>query len=426
MKNLDWHQASSLAMEQRFAIRRDGWRHWLLYRFYVWILSTTDGSGKEVRRVVKAEDFRDSEFMAKDWTEEPWPGGTTPPCTTLPPAVRITESGVGAWTLDPMRCAGAGEGGNVPPEVLIPPDPPEEPEPDPDVDPNPYAAWRGDWERARPWPPEKDNHALLWYTSFAFFVDEDTEEITAADPAQPYQVLQQQQFPMLYPWYWKPQEIAAANWGDSTGFGGHTCWATDPRGREAVVKLFVNLRCTNDPASPHWNLPWRAYVWYYEANTPADLPVGLKREIHPPPYLKPEPWGSAGNDNVSEIPGTEFFMMRAWGPNSNSAWPPFKNDPGGEPIFDPASFVRGGAHSPEEYANPRNWAGPEGSPGCYGMAIRFGRKIKTQVWPGKEVGCRIDVYTNAGRAATHYVSMRFPPWCNPAFVPGPWPPEEEE
>jgi hypothetical protein len=119
MKALNWFQARGLARLQRRAIRREGWEKWLLYRFKVWLISETV-AGLERRRVARAEDFRDSEFLAKDWTDEPWEGATTPPCTTLPPAPALPGNdtgGAGVWTID-ERCGGDGEGGNVPPIVV--------------------------------------------------------------------------------------------------------------------------------------------------------------------------------------------------------------------------------------------------------------------------------------------------------------------
>jgi hypothetical protein len=119
MKSLTWFQARELARVERRAVRREGWRHWVLYRFYLWLVSELAEDGSERRRVVTALDFRDSEFLAKDWTDEPWEGGTTPPCTTLPPATAIPPGvGAGVFT-DTDRCGGDGQGGLVPP--VIPP-----------------------------------------------------------------------------------------------------------------------------------------------------------------------------------------------------------------------------------------------------------------------------------------------------------------
>src|SRR5689334_13969177 len=121
MKNLNWFQARELGRLQRRAIGREGWRKWILFRYYLWIVSETDAdTGIETRRVVNALDFRDSEFLAKDWTDEPWEGGTTPPCTTLPPATEIPATpGAGTWTTTD-RCGGDGEGGGVLPEIIDP------------------------------------------------------------------------------------------------------------------------------------------------------------------------------------------------------------------------------------------------------------------------------------------------------------------
>lgn len=126
MTGLSWFPARDLALEGR-AIRRSGWEKWLLYRFKLWLISETDPlTALEARRVATTTDFRDSEFLAKDWTDEPWKGGSYPPCTVPGPALALAANGsggAGAWTLAADMCGGSGEGGGVPP-VISPPDPP--------------------------------------------------------------------------------------------------------------------------------------------------------------------------------------------------------------------------------------------------------------------------------------------------------------
>jgi hypothetical protein len=134
MKDLNWFQARDLA-EQGRAIRRDGWTYWLIKRFFVWIITEVDSdTGVEVRHVVQNTDFRDSEFLAKDWTDEPWSGATYPPCATPGPATDLAPNstgGAGGWTVASGRCGGDGEGGNIPAENIdttgvyfLPPPPP--------------------------------------------------------------------------------------------------------------------------------------------------------------------------------------------------------------------------------------------------------------------------------------------------------------
>ena len=112
MKNLTWFQARDLAISEGRAIRREGWTYWLLYRGFLWLVSTTDATTQlETRRVATADDFRDSEFLAKDWTDELFTSGSYPPCTTPGPATALapsTSGASGAWTLVAGQCAGAG------------------------------------------------------------------------------------------------------------------------------------------------------------------------------------------------------------------------------------------------------------------------------------------------------------------------------
>jgi hypothetical protein len=118
---LNWFQARALA-RQGSAIRREAWRKWLLRPVYTWFIHETaypnevivvpkGGSvvapivppppiiwwnnavagesavattGVAVRRVVQNYDFGSAEFLAWDWTDEPWDGGSFPPGVTNP------------------------------------------------------------------------------------------------------------------------------------------------------------------------------------------------------------------------------------------------------------------------------------------------------------------------------------------------------
>ncbi len=126
MNGLNWFQARDLAVAQGHAIRRASWTWWIFKRFNVWLLSDSS-TGTEVRRVVQNSDFGDSEFQAKDWTDEPWNGGSVPPCTAVPAANALasnTSGGQAAWTMDPSQCGGDGDGGNIPPISIVTTSPP--------------------------------------------------------------------------------------------------------------------------------------------------------------------------------------------------------------------------------------------------------------------------------------------------------------
>lgn len=134
MKDLNWFQANDL-MAQGRAVRRTGWQKWLFYRFNLGIIQFTDPvTGLPAQRVATTSDQTDQEFLAKDWTDEPWTDATTgqpvgyPPCTVPGPATTLapnSSGGLGAWTYTTTSCAGAGNGGNIPtvqikaPEELI-------------------------------------------------------------------------------------------------------------------------------------------------------------------------------------------------------------------------------------------------------------------------------------------------------------------
>ncbi len=70
MKNLNWFQAREF-MRQGAYFRRVQWRKWLFYSSYVWSISETV-DGVAVTHVVLNSDFGKDEFLAMDWTDEPW------------------------------------------------------------------------------------------------------------------------------------------------------------------------------------------------------------------------------------------------------------------------------------------------------------------------------------------------------------------
>ena len=85
MKNLNWFQARSIALGGR-AVRRELWRKWLTVEHYVWLIAQPVWETQLAdRRVVQQSDFGAEEFMAHDWTDEPWPNGPQPPDPPDPP-----------------------------------------------------------------------------------------------------------------------------------------------------------------------------------------------------------------------------------------------------------------------------------------------------------------------------------------------------
>ena len=73
-KNLNWFQARALARNGS-NIRRDAWRRWLKFSTtsYLWFIYTPQSADvAEETHVVLNRDFTDFEFLASDWTDEPW------------------------------------------------------------------------------------------------------------------------------------------------------------------------------------------------------------------------------------------------------------------------------------------------------------------------------------------------------------------
>lgn len=112
MKNLTEEQAHALA-EQGHAVRRAAWRHWLIERQYqtvVWIPAQGDQPATE--NVAFNTDFTLAEFIATDWTDEPWTltaeegGGEAP----LPPGSK-PPSGSGGGSGGTGGSGGSGGSG---------------------------------------------------------------------------------------------------------------------------------------------------------------------------------------------------------------------------------------------------------------------------------------------------------------------------
>lgn len=80
MRNLNWYQARHLAKVLNKKVRRWDWRRWTVWTgYYLWFthqpyLPPVDAipATPEDWRVVQNEDFTAAEFLANDWTDEPW------------------------------------------------------------------------------------------------------------------------------------------------------------------------------------------------------------------------------------------------------------------------------------------------------------------------------------------------------------------
>jgi len=70
MKDLDWFSARGF-MRKGAYFRRLQWQKWLFYQDYVWSISQTVDAAT-VTHVVLNSDFGKDEFLANDWTDEPW------------------------------------------------------------------------------------------------------------------------------------------------------------------------------------------------------------------------------------------------------------------------------------------------------------------------------------------------------------------
>ena len=81
-KNLNWFQARALARSGS-NIRRDAWRRWLKFSntTYLWFIYTPQSAYvAEETHVVLNRDFTDFEFLASDWTDEPWDQSVSNTC----------------------------------------------------------------------------------------------------------------------------------------------------------------------------------------------------------------------------------------------------------------------------------------------------------------------------------------------------------
>ena len=142
MKGLDWFEARTLARNAS-AVRRDAWRKWLTFESYVWLITQPAWETQIYdRRVVQQWDFGADEFLAHDWTDEPWPDGPQPPDPPNPPQVPNPpgtpgggggggggggNGGDGTGTGWP---SGGGGGGPQPPVPPKEPKPHQPPQPD--------------------------------------------------------------------------------------------------------------------------------------------------------------------------------------------------------------------------------------------------------------------------------------------------------
>lgn len=81
-KNLNWFQARARARTGS-NIRRDAWRRWLRFSrsTWLWFIYTPQSADvAEETHVVLNRDFTDFEFLAIDWTDEPWDQSVSNTC----------------------------------------------------------------------------------------------------------------------------------------------------------------------------------------------------------------------------------------------------------------------------------------------------------------------------------------------------------
>ena len=112
MKNLNWFQARNLAKTEHRAIRREAWRKWLVFGPALRCISKVV-SGAEQRYVVPNVEFGRDEFLANDWTDEPWVDGTIPSGVTPPSAPY--QPGAGSSSGGSIGSGGSGDFGPPPP-----------------------------------------------------------------------------------------------------------------------------------------------------------------------------------------------------------------------------------------------------------------------------------------------------------------------
>lgn len=75
--SLYWPAAQAEALGGT-AIRRNAWKYWLYWQAGLWFVYDS-GVSPASRRVVTALDFGVDEFLASDWTDIVWDGGSYPP-----------------------------------------------------------------------------------------------------------------------------------------------------------------------------------------------------------------------------------------------------------------------------------------------------------------------------------------------------------
>ena len=114
-RNLNWFQGRAIARTGK-AIRRDAWRKWLTKGFALWFLDRDDPTDGHFHYVVPQSEFGSAEFLASDWTDEPWSDPVTgvpvtPPSGYVPPPVSDPGGGGGGPPVgDP---GGPGDGGGT-------------------------------------------------------------------------------------------------------------------------------------------------------------------------------------------------------------------------------------------------------------------------------------------------------------------------
>lgn len=121
-------------------VRRESWRRWIFYTpYYLWFshipATTGDDAEPEQYHVVRNSEYQATEFLAADWTDEPW---DIPPVTPRPCAAGwVWDSWFHACVLVDDSVTSV-SGGSVTP----PPAPSGTPPPDPDDElPDPDGHW---------------------------------------------------------------------------------------------------------------------------------------------------------------------------------------------------------------------------------------------------------------------------------------------
>lgn len=102
-RKLNWFQGRTLAYQGK-KIRREAWKEWIYYSNALWF-HEEEG---EQNHVVQAAEFKSGEFLAKDWTDEPWITDGNgeiiiPPPSPTDGTIPVTGGGTSA--------AGGGSGG---------------------------------------------------------------------------------------------------------------------------------------------------------------------------------------------------------------------------------------------------------------------------------------------------------------------------